>query len=67
MIQKYDLSKLTPVMESKQYKVYTLGQISDNVWKGVRVEIKTQDQVDVKVEKFPSWRVIEVLQSYKTR
>lgn len=61
MIQKYDLSKLTPIMESKQYAVFTLGQINDNLWKAVRLNKKTSEQDEVKVEKLPKLRVIEVL------
>ena len=61
MTQKYDLSKLTPVMESKQYAVYTLGQINDNLWKAVRVTKLTDIQDEVRVEKLPKFRVIEVL------
>jgi len=61
MIQKYDLTKLTPIMESKQYAVYTLGQINKNLWKAVRLNKKTEEQDEVKVEKLPKLRVIEVL------
>lgn len=66
-IQKYDLSTLIPIMESKQYAIYTLGQINENLWKAVRLNKKTQEQDEVKIEKLPRFRVIEVVEYQKQR
>ena len=38
----YDLTTLKAVIESDLYAVYTLGQIKENLWKGVRLN-KTRD------------------------
>ena len=65
MIQKYDLSKLTPIIENKDYAIYTLGQVNDNLWKAVRLNKKTQEQDEVKIEKLPKLRVIEVLTQHQ--
>ena len=62
---KYNLTTLTPVVENESYALYTLGQVNENLWKGVRVNKKTNEQEEVKIQKLPQIKVIEVLQ--KTR
>ena len=57
---KFNLSELKPILESDAYALYTLGQVKDNLWKGVRVNKKTQEQDEVLVEKHPVVRVVEV-------
>lgn len=61
----YNLLTLKPVIESDLYAVYTLGQIRENLWKGVHLNKKTNEQYEVTVQKFPAYRVIEVKQKVR--
>lgn len=61
----YNLSTLKAVLGSDLYAVYTLGQIRENLWKGVCLDKKTQEQYEVTVQKFPAYRVIEVKQKVR--
>ena len=57
---KFDLTQLKAITENSTYALYTLGQINENLWKGVRVNKKTQEQDEVTIEKLPIVRVISV-------
>lgn len=61
----FDLSELKPIIENEIYAIYTLGQINDNLWKAVRYNKQTKEQVEVTIEKEPKVRVVQVF--YKTR
>lgn len=61
----YDLTHLKAVLESKTYAVYTLGQINENLWKGIRLNKETKEQYEVTVQKFPAYRVMEVKQKVR--
>ena len=54
----FDLTTIKPILESKTYALYTMGQVAENLWKGVRVDKRTQEQVEVYVSKSPI-RVVE--------
>ena len=62
---KFDLTTLKPVIESELYAVYTLGQINENTWKGVRLNKKTLVQEEVKVVKKINYRVVDVIQKVR--
>lgn len=58
---KFDLTQLKAISENKDYALYTLGQINKNLWKGVRVNKKTEEQDEVTIEKLPKVRVVQIL------
>ena len=48
IIQEYDLSGLKPLYETKDYVIYKLGYITEEIAKGIRVNKKTQDLKELK-------------------
>lgn len=63
IIQKYDLSKMQPILQNDNYALYGLGFINETTRKGVRVNKRTGEQVDVIVQTVPSVRVIEIIKN----
>lgn len=67
LVQKYDLSKLKPIVENNNYALYTLGYVKENIKKGIRLDKKTNEQVEVLVQITPKLQVIKVFSQNKTR
>lgn len=63
IIQKYDLSKMQPILQNDNYALYGLGFINEITRKGVRVDKRTGEQVDVIVQTVPGVRVIEIIKN----
>lgn len=63
IVQKYDISKMKPIMENDTYAIYDLGFINDNLKKAIRVNKKTQEQVDVELELKPVMRVVAIIKN----
>lgn len=61
LTQKYDLSKLKPILENDRYALYGFGYITETVRKGIRVNKQTKEQVDVIIETKPNIRVISII------
>lgn len=63
IVQKYDLSKIKPLIQNDNYALYGMGYINDKIRKGVRLNKKTNEQVDVVIEMIPKVRVIEIIRN----
>jgi hypothetical protein len=61
IIQEYDLSGLKPLYETKDYVIYKLGYITEEIAKGIRVNKKTQEQTDIQIKLTPKPHIIAVL------
>lgn len=59
--QKYNISKLTPILENETYALYGLGYINETVRKGIRVNKQTKEQVDVIIDTKPNIHVISII------
>lgn len=57
----YDLSQLKPIMENDTYAIYTLGNITETIRKGIRLNKKTNEKVEVHVEMKPMPHVIAII------
>lgn len=61
---KYEVSKLKPFIENSEWKVYTLGHITDDKTKGVVVYNESQEQYEAVVDIKRKY-VVELLQRVK--
>lgn len=63
IVQKYDLSNMKPLIQNDNYALYGMEYINDKIRKGVRLNKKTNEQVDVVIEMIPKVRVIEIIRN----
>lgn len=63
MIQKYDLSKLTPLIENDKYALYGLGYIREDLRKGIRYNKETKEQTDVIISTRPYIQVVSIIKN----
>ena len=61
IVQKYDLSNMKPLIHNDIYALYGMEYINDKIRKGVRLDKRTNKQVDVIIEMIPKVRVIEII------
>lgn len=61
IIQDYDISTLKPIMENDSYAIYTLGNISETIKKGIRFNKKTKEKVEVQVDMKLTPHVIAII------
>ena len=60
---KYDLTTLKLLKQNDTYALYLVQMLNDKTAKGVRLNKKTNDQVEVKLQMKPDVRVIELAYS----
>lgn len=62
-VQKYDLSKMKPLIQNDSYALYSIESINDKTSKGIRLDKRTNEQVDVIIQTVPNVRVIEIIKN----
>lgn len=58
---EYDISRINPLMENNKYVIYQLGNISEHITKGIRVDKETKEQVEVQIDLLPKPHVIAII------
>lgn len=65
MNKKYDFTKMKAILENDLYAVYQISKIENNNANGIRLNKKTNEIVNVKLQIIPKIRVIDIINQNK--
>lgn len=63
IVQQYDLSKMKPLIQNDSYALYSIESINDKTRKGIRLDKRTNEHVNVIIQTVPNVRVIEIIKN----